>query len=210
MTRKYHSDEPAWLYVTTNLITGKKYIGQTTSTRKDYFGSGKIITDAIRKYGKKNFSREIIYSGTWEEVDLLEALYIEKYNAVNSDEYYNLKEGGHEGRHNPNSSKKMSIARLGKTYEEIYGEQEAERQRHLRRECNTGENNPFYGKKHSDETIKVIKQKRAIQEITEESNKKRSEAIKQLPKYECFKCGELYFKRNLVQHHNEKCRKVIT
>ena len=41
-----------------------------------------------------------------------------------------------------------------------------------------GENNPFYGKTHSDETKKIIKEKRAKQIFTIERNKKASESVK--------------------------------
>ena len=84
----------AWLYVTTNLANGKKYIGQTTSTRKNYLGSGRIIMDAIKKYGRHNFVRENIFEGEWEAVDLLEALYIEKHDAINSPNFIILKRVG--------------------------------------------------------------------------------------------------------------------
>ena len=44
----------AYVYLVTNKLNGKKYIG---SSRKDqidenYYGSGKIIKDALKKYGK--------------------------------------------------------------------------------------------------------------------------------------------------------------
>jgi len=208
MLRKYDPNKKAWLYITTNKVNGKKYIGQTTSTRKNYIGSGKVIMDAIKKYGRENFIREVLYEGTWEEVDLLEAMYIESYDAVNSDDFYNLKEGGHHGSHgNPNTSKKMSEARLGKTYEEIFGEEKGKKQRELRRKLFTGIGNPFFNKYHSDETIANIKSKRARQVITPESNKKRSETITNLPKFQCYNCLEWFFKRNLVQHHNDKCKR---
>lgn len=87
----------AWLYITTDLINGKKYIGQTTSTRSNYVGSGNAIMAAIKKYGRENFVRTNIFEGEWELVDLLEYEFIEKYDAVNSLLYYNQKPGGHTG-----------------------------------------------------------------------------------------------------------------
>ena len=51
-----------YVYITTNLINNKKYIGLKTSDVfvPNYFGSGKIIKKAINKYGKNNFSVEIL------------------------------------------------------------------------------------------------------------------------------------------------------
>ena len=191
----------AWLYITTNLVNGKKYIGQTTSTRKDYIGSGRVMLAAIKKYGKKNFVRENIYEGEWEFVDLLEHEFIEKYDAVNSPLYYNQKPGGHKGTHSEESKKIMS--------EKATGRRASAESKQKRSESMKGENNHFFNKHHSQESIEKIKARRATQVITEESNKKRSDKIKSLPKFQCSKCSGWYFKRNLVQHHNEKCKKVI-
>jgi hypothetical protein len=55
----------SYVYLITNKINGKKYIG---SSRKDqidenYYGSGKVIKDALKKYGKENFQRDILWKG---------------------------------------------------------------------------------------------------------------------------------------------------
>lgn len=51
-----------YIYKTTNIINGKFYIGKHSSMllEDDYLGSGTIITQSIKKYGKENFVREII------------------------------------------------------------------------------------------------------------------------------------------------------
>lgn len=55
-----------YVYIITNLINGKQYVGDhlsycTDETHNDtYFGSGKIIMRAIKKYGKENFKKEIL------------------------------------------------------------------------------------------------------------------------------------------------------
>ena len=51
-----------FVYETTNLINGKKYIGKhsTDDLNDGYLGSGKAIQQAIKKYGEKNFSRTIL------------------------------------------------------------------------------------------------------------------------------------------------------
>jgi hypothetical protein len=48
------------IYKITNLINQKIYIGKDSTNRKNYYGSGKAIKNAILKYGEDNFSKEII------------------------------------------------------------------------------------------------------------------------------------------------------
>lgn len=86
-----------YIYQTTNLINGKKYIGQHRSSKFDhnYIGSGILLLKAIEKYGKENFSCEILrecYSD--DELNNYEKEYIAFYNAVNSTTYYNVAAGG--------------------------------------------------------------------------------------------------------------------
>ena len=48
------------IYLTTNLINNKKYIGSTNNNNPYYLGSGVYLNKAIKKYGRKNFKREIL------------------------------------------------------------------------------------------------------------------------------------------------------
>ncbi len=52
---------PAIIYKTTNLINGKIYVGyHNTDINDGYLGSGTIFSKALKKYGKKNFVREVL------------------------------------------------------------------------------------------------------------------------------------------------------
>jgi hypothetical protein len=92
-------DPYGFIYITTNLINGKRYIGQKKfdggSRWKSYLGSGYSLIKAIKKYGKENFIRNIIdiaYSD--DELNEKEKTWIENYDAVKSNDFYNRIEGG--------------------------------------------------------------------------------------------------------------------
>lgn len=79
------------IYQTICLINDKKYIGKDSHNDPNYIGSGELLKEDIKKYGKENFKKEIIeYCNTDEELVLRESYWIKYYNAVESDEYYNL------------------------------------------------------------------------------------------------------------------------
>lgn len=89
------------IYKITNILTEKSYIGKKTGDKKlfessDYFGSGKIIKRAIKKYGRKNFIREVIGEFRDEEINEMEIFYIGKFNTLQP-HGYNITEGGNGG-----------------------------------------------------------------------------------------------------------------
>lgn len=51
-----------FIYKTTNKLTSKKYIGfhSTDNLDDSYLGSGVALNEAIKKYGRNNFEREIL------------------------------------------------------------------------------------------------------------------------------------------------------
>lgn len=46
------------IYKTTNLINGKIYVGQERGNNPEYFGSGSIISRALKNMGKKIFRKK--------------------------------------------------------------------------------------------------------------------------------------------------------
>ena len=91
-----------YIYRVTNNINGKTYIGQhryyKSLLKNDwYYGSGKLIRKALSKYGKENFTKEIItIAMSQSEADVLERFYIEKERAKGKAEY-NIQSGGKSG-----------------------------------------------------------------------------------------------------------------
>jgi len=151
------------IYLTTNLVNNKKYIGVDTKNNKYYFGSGTIIKQALKKYGKNNFTKEILETNEDKKyIFEREKYWIDYYDAINSEDFYNLSYGGKGGNmlNNEKSIEKWKIGiqksidttikiRKNKTYEEIYGERANEEK----------EKRKKYGFKKSEETLKKISKK---------------------------------------------------
>lgn len=93
-----------YIYITTNKITGMKYIGRHTSPKFDdqYIGSGTDFSEAVEFYGKENFECHILESvnnvkticDNIHELCESEKYYIDYYDCVNSEDFYNLVPGG--------------------------------------------------------------------------------------------------------------------
>lgn len=103
-----------YVYEITNNINGKKYIGKrkcSCNIEDDcYMGSGAALTLAKKKYGSHNFSKKIIeVCNTEDDAYARENYWINYFNAVESDEYYNLIEGGKNNKY-----KKMTKSQRAK------------------------------------------------------------------------------------------------
>ncbi|AKE44852.1 homing endonuclease [Sinorhizobium phage phiM9] len=83
-----------FIYLTTNLINGKKYVGRRNGDpTKDshYLGSGTLLNRAIEKYGRKNFKRETLQiCENAKELFEAEEEWIRHFDAVKSENFYNL------------------------------------------------------------------------------------------------------------------------
>lgn len=54
------------IYKTVNTINNKIYVGQDVHDNPAYYGSGKYLKNAIKKYGKTNFLKIILeYCSQW-------------------------------------------------------------------------------------------------------------------------------------------------
>lgn len=87
-----------YIYLITNKINGKFYIGKHSTDNLDdgYMGSGTLIKKAIIKYGIENFSKDYLaFCDTKEKLNWFEKFYIKKYKATEVG--YNLTNGGDGG-----------------------------------------------------------------------------------------------------------------
>ncbi len=121
------------VYKTTNLINKKIYIGlhRTQNLNDNYLGSGKYLKLAIKKYGRQNFSREILMiCQTKLQANFYQIEFIKLFDAKRKG--YNICDGGQ------GASKIMDLETRNKISKSV-----------------SGENNPFYGKRHSQQTKKI-------------------------------------------------------
>lgn len=90
-------DPYGFIYITTNLINGKRYIGQRKFSNgwQTYLGSGKRFKQALKKYGRNNFIKTIVDIGySREELNIKEINLIKFLNADKNRNFYNISEGG--------------------------------------------------------------------------------------------------------------------
>lgn len=122
------------IYKYTNLINGKNYIGQTTSTleRRDkkhlqQIGDNTYFHRALKKYGRENFSLVILENDIPENLlDTRECFWIEQFDSYYLHEKgYNMTKGGKWGTSNQKvfgkevEEIKMQILTTKKTFQEL-------------------------------------------------------------------------------------------
>jgi len=123
-----------YVYMITNNLNGKYYIGSHSGRNKNYMGSGVALKRAYAKYGMDNFTKTVLhYCANFQEHEeqLLIAL-----DAANDPDMYNMKNAG-----------------LGGMLGYVYTDEELTR----RRAAYSGSNNPMYGKTHTPEAREVIR-----------------------------------------------------
>jgi group I intron endonuclease len=86
------------IYLTKNLVNQKIYIGSDTKNKgngdPDYLGSGVLLNRAIEKYGRENFSKEILQRcPTLEVLKQKEGFFIKKFKSNQRDIGYNISDG---------------------------------------------------------------------------------------------------------------------
>ena len=166
MERKYS------VYTITCLINKKIYIGYTKHSIqhrfKQHINKSKYnvinkFLNAIRYYGSENFRVELLISVNNKEDALKnEVRFINEYNSIKNG--YNTSKGGTDGS---TGQKKGYILSEGH-----------KKNISLNHHDIKGERNPFYGKKHTEESKKKLSEALKGRVFTEEWREKLSEANK--------------------------------
>lgn len=188
------------VYLITNKVNGKQYVGITKQPIKRRFqdhirgaenGKKRILSNAIRKYGKENFKLELLEDNVEDsKASEKEQYYIEQYQSHYKNGGYNMTIGGNgtvgyefteedrrkiseagKGRQfSKERNNKIRNAMIGREYKDEWKESLSK----SRVGRFGGENNPFYGKEHSEESkqkIRISKHTRLVERIDIQTDK---------------------------------------
>lgn len=179
---------------------GKVYIGITkySATHRWSNGNGykrQLVYKTIQKYGWNNIEHIVLFEGlTKEEAEQKEVELISIYDATNPKKGYNVESGGNVCKELSESTKakirekqigkklsrdtkaKISKGNIGKRHGVMYGSNNPNFGNHAL----SGENNPFYGKKHTKEVVEFLRKKATGVVFSEETRKKLSASHKGL------------------------------
>ena len=161
------------IYKTTNLINDKIYIGyhKTEDLNDDYLGSGKILEIALKKYGKENFKKEILYIFPSREEALLKEAEIVNLEFVKSKNTYNIKIGGEGGWDYINN-----LIKTDREFKErVYGNMSSNVKNLYKLGIlnSSGKNNPMYGRSAWNKGLNLTEKTKNM--ISENNGNKLSE-----------------------------------
>ena len=151
----------AYTYCVTHIPTGSKYYGVRTKPGCDpsdlwttYFTSSRLVHEMIARDGLSSFMFEVRREfDDPKDAMIWEDRVLRRLKVLYRDDWLNRTIGGKlfcaPTKHTDATKAKMSAARVGRTISE------ATKAKH--RTNNTGDTNPFYGRKHTAESIEKIK-----------------------------------------------------
>ena len=199
------------IYKTTNVVNGKFYIGKHIQYKESfdgYYGSGSLLTKAIKKYGKDNFVRETLFEFDNEEAAYQQEIKVISENLSNP-LCYNLRPGGTGRSYNSTEQSsylqhKSAIARWQDT--DQYNTMKIERQ--TRYTTSAGKaiidniassvkalwNDPDYIKKQTDSRSST-----EYREVLSNKAKNRE-------RFKCIHCSGMFQPSHLVRWHNDNCK----
>lgn len=170
-------------------IKGKVYIGQSVDIKDRWTkynslncGNQTKLKNSLEKYGVESHKFEILEECDETLLNKRERYWQEYYDVVNSGLNCKLTETDDKsGRLSEETKIKIGNSNRNR----VHSEQSKLNMRKPKSDSSkigkydkSGKNNPFYGRRHSEETKKQIKDKRKNQIITQETIKKISEKAK--------------------------------
>lgn len=195
-----------YIYLITNLVNDKKYVGQTIQIPQKRWNEHRwlasnnktqqYIHKALRKYGVDNFKFEVIDEcSSHDELNEAEIEWITRYDTFLG-EGYNMTLGGMSllgYSHTQETKDKISVANKGNTYclgkklledtkekirQKALGRTHSEETKQNMSEQRKGERGSFYGKSHTDESNEKNRQSHLGKKASNETKKKMSDMRK--------------------------------
>ena len=152
------------IYSITNTINNKKYIGQSVDVKsrirnhkwalKHNKHQNDHLQKSFNKYGQDCFVFDVVCECREEELDDLERFYISHYDCMNPHKGYNSESGGNLNKH--------------------WSEELTQKMKEIR----SGENAGMYGKRHTEETKAIMREKAIGRVMSDETKEKLSIAHK--------------------------------
>lgn len=162
------------IYKTTNMINNKIYIGKDSKNNKNYYGSGKILKLAIKKYGKENFKKEILEECiNQKELIEKEIYWIKKLNSYYPNGY-NIAKGGLGGdvyTNMPDNMRKQAGKKISKSNKGKIRSSETKKKISLKN------SNKIFSKEHRQK----LSESHKGQTVNSEIRKKISNSLKGRP-----------------------------
>lgn len=169
------------IYRITNNINGKTYIGQHKYRDEDdpmryYRGSGILLKQAYQKYGKENFTIEVLYKRIQyqDTANSMEIWAIEKERKENVNGCYNLANGG-KGSHPMSEKTKKILAKINKGNKHCLGYKHSEE---AKRKISNAHKGHHLSEETKQKISKTLKGRPRQYKHSEETRKKMSLAIK--------------------------------
>ena len=219
------------IYKITNTLNNKEYIGshKTDNIHDSYMGSGVAIRNAIKKYGRDKFTKDILFTFDNPEEMFQKEREIVNEEYVSRSDTYNLMPGGcgagpdhlnpfYGKKHKPESIE-QGRQKQKQSYQQGYvnpwkgkthSEETKQHWSDIRKGTRTGEDNSFYGKQHSDDTKQLISE--SWNHNREERAANISKALTGFKHTEktCPHCGKQGAGPNMSRYHFDKCKHKVS
>lgn len=190
------------IYLYINKINGHKYVGQAKDfikRHKEHINESKNenrkeynypFNKAIRKYGIENFEIKILAENIKdkERISEYEIFFIKRYKSLKTQNGYNIAKGGYENPFEGKTeeeikeiNKRRSESMKGKNsgdnnakywLNKKMSEESRKKMSEAKKEIYIGENNPFYGKHHTEESKQKQRDKMRGRKLTDEHKQK--------------------------------------
>lgn len=219
-----------YVYLTTNLINGKQYVGDhfiNHQEKRYYIGSGKIFLKGVKKYGSQNFIKEILnWFPTRKEAYNAQEKYINQFDTLVPNGYNISPKGGHDvpGSMSEETKRKISKSNTGKIRSQKTkdiiskikkGKPSGREGTHHTKESielisrnrigiTAGEKHHYYHKKRSKEDKDKISKTLMGHCPSEETKNKLQDASSNVIKTQCKYCNEFFAPWTIKRHINSK------